>query len=68
VPRIGDLAPPIALVTLPGFGNILGLSAPINGQRTANVVTLLEFPLWVPTNIPFVAFMRLYKFAFRSHG
>jgi hypothetical protein len=39
----------------------------VDGKRTADVVTLLEFPFGVPTNIPFVAFMRLYKFALRSH-
>ena len=65
--RIGALAPPIAFVALPGFGDILGLRALVYGKRTTYVVTLLKFPFGVPTNIPFIAFMRLYKFALRSH-
>jgi hypothetical protein len=64
---IGALAPPIAFVALSGFGDILGLRAAVCGKRTADVVTLLKFPLRVPTDIAFVAFMRLYDFAFRSH-
>jgi len=67
-PSIGALASAITFVTLPRFGDILGLRAPVNGQRTADVVTLLEFPLRVPTNIAFIALKRLYKLAFRSHG
>ena len=65
--HIGALASTIAFVALSGFDDILGLRAPVGGKRRADVVALLEFPLGVPTNIPFVAFMRLYEFAFRSH-
>jgi hypothetical protein len=61
------LAPPIAPIALSGFGDVLGLRAPIGGKRAADVVALLKFAFRVPTNIPFVAFVRFYQFAFRSH-
>ena len=61
-PSAGDR--PIALS---GFDDALGLRAPIGGKRAADVVALLKFAFRVPTNIPFVAFVRLYQFTSRSH-
>jgi hypothetical protein len=62
-----DLAPAIAPIALSGFDDALGLRAPIGGKRAADVVALLKFAFRVPTNIPFVAFVRLYQFTSRSH-
>ena len=56
---------PVALARL---GDCLGLAAPVLGQRTADIVALLEPPFGVAAHIALVALVWLDQFAFGSHG